>query len=89
VVLKGSDRGADLNPNQAELAVIGGSVQFPSWVEGRDLPPPFSGLRDAPGSPAGLAARRFAALTPAARHDWLAQHLTALRAGQISLTELP
>jgi hypothetical protein len=89
VVLNGSDRGADLNPNQAELAVIGGSVQFPSWVEGRDLPPPFSRLRDAPGSPAGLAARRFAALTPAARHDWLAQHLTALRAGQISLTELP
>jgi len=89
VILDGSGRGADLNPSQAELAVIGGSVRFPSWVEGRDLPPPFSRLRDAPGSPVGLAARRFAALTPAARHDWLADHLTALRAGQISLAELP
>ena len=89
VVLDGSGRGADLNPSQAELAVIGGSVQFPSSVEGRDLPPPFSRLRDAPGSPVGLAARRFAALTPAARHDWLEHHLTALRAGQISLAELP
>jgi hypothetical protein len=89
VILDGGDRGAGLNPSQAELAVIGGSVRFPSWVEGRDLPPPFGRLLDAPGSPVGLAARRFAALTPAARHDWLAQHLTALRAGQISLAELP
>jgi hypothetical protein len=85
VILSGGDRA----PSQAELAVIGGSVRFPSIVEDRDLAPLVGHLRPAPGSPAGRAARRFAALTPAARHDWLAHHLAALRAGQISLAELP
>jgi hypothetical protein len=40
------------------------------------------------GSPLG-AARRFAALPLAARRAWLAQHLTALRAGRITLAQLP
>jgi hypothetical protein len=35
------------------------------------------------------AARRFAALSPSARHAWLVQHLAALRAGRITLAELP
>jgi hypothetical protein len=43
----------------------------------------------APGSPAAAAARRFAALPALARHIWLARHLTALRAGQIILAQLP
>jgi hypothetical protein len=43
----------------------------------------------APGSPAYAAARRFAALPAAARHGWLAVHLTALRAGRITLAQLP
>jgi hypothetical protein len=43
----------------------------------------------APGSPAFAAARRFAALPAAARHGWLTQHLAALRAGRISLGQLP
>jgi hypothetical protein len=43
----------------------------------------------APGSPAYAAARRFAALPAAARHGWLARHLAALRAGRISLEQLP
>ena len=45
-----------------------------------------------PGPLAGpvyAAARRFAALTPAARHAWLSAHLAALRAGQLTLKELP
>jgi len=42
-----------------------------------------------PGSPAYAAARRFAALPAAARHAWLMQHLAALRAGQITLAQLP
>jgi hypothetical protein len=88
VILR-SDRAAGQNPSQAELAVIGGSVRFPSIVEDRDLAPLVGHLLPAPGSPAARAARRFAALTPAAKHDWLAQHLTALRAGQISVAELP
>ena len=43
----------------------------------------------APGTPAAAAAQRFAALSPAARHAWLAKHLAALRAGQITLAQLP
>jgi hypothetical protein len=39
--------------------------------------------------PVYAAARRLAALPAAARHAWLAAHLGALRAGQLSLRELP
>jgi len=35
------------------------------------------------------AARRFAAMPAAARHAWLADHLAALRAGHITLAQLP
>jgi hypothetical protein len=35
------------------------------------------------------AAQRFAALPAAARHAWLMTHLAALRAGQISPSEVP
>jgi hypothetical protein len=38
---------------------------------------------------AAAAARRFAALPAAARHAWLVEHLAALRAGQITLAQLP
>jgi hypothetical protein len=43
----------------------------------------------APGSPAYAAARRFATLPASARHAWLAVHLTALRAGRITLEQVP
>ena len=76
-------------PSQAELAVIAGSVRFPPSVESRDLAPLYGQLLPEPGSPAALAARRFAALTPAARHAWLAGHLAALQAGRVSLAQLP
>src|SRR5581483_10944682 len=85
----GSGSGRAASPSQAQLAVIAGSVRFPPSVEARDLAPLVGNLVPSPGSPASLAARRFAALTPDARHDWLAGHLTALRAGHISLAELP
>jgi hypothetical protein len=45
-----------------------------------------------PGSPAGpvdAAARRLAALPPAARRAWLAAHLAALRSGHLTLGQLP
>ena len=42
-----------------------------------------------PGTRTALAAQRFAALPPAARHAWLTQHVAALRAGRITLAELP
>jgi hypothetical protein len=35
------------------------------------------------------AAQRFAALPAATRHTWLASHLAALRAGQLTLAQLP
>jgi hypothetical protein len=43
----------------------------------------------APGSPGYAAARRFAALPAPARHAWLVRHLAALRAGQVTLAQLP
>jgi hypothetical protein len=39
--------------------------------------------------PVYAAARRLAALRPAAREAWLAAHLTALRSGQLTLGQLP
>jgi hypothetical protein len=42
-----------------------------------------------PGSPAYAAAQRFAALPAPARHAWLVRHLSALRAGRITLAQLP
>jgi hypothetical protein len=62
---------------------------------GNNAPPPGAdagGERPVgavPGSPAYAAARRFAALPAAARHGWLVRHLAALRAGRISLEQLP
>jgi hypothetical protein len=46
-------------------------------------------IEPAPGSPAYAAARRFAALPAPARHTWLVRHLAALRAGQVTLAQLP
>ncbi len=46
-------------------------------------------LRVVPGSPAYAAARRLAELPAPARHAWLVHHLVALRAGQITLAQLP
>jgi hypothetical protein len=43
----------------------------------------------APGSPAFEAARRFAALPAPARHAWLVRHIAALRAGHVTLAQLP
>jgi hypothetical protein len=42
-----------------------------------------------PGSPAYAAAMRFAALPAATRHAWVAAHLASLRAGHITLAQLP
>lgn len=51
-----------------------------------DSPGPGGG----PASPAMTAAAgRFAALPAGARHAWLAAHLAALRAGHITLAQLP
>jgi hypothetical protein len=49
--------------------------------------PPGPG--DGPHPAMDKAVTRFAALSPAARHAWLAAHLAALRAGHITLAQLP
>jgi hypothetical protein len=51
--------------------------------------PPLPLPRAQPGTPLYAATTRFAALPAAVRHAWLVRHLTALRAGQISLAQLP
>jgi hypothetical protein len=88
-VILGGGRKSAAAPTQAELAVIAGSVKFPPSVESRDLASLYGQLLPQPGSPADLAGRRFAALSPAAKHAWLAQHLTALRAGRVTLAQMP
>jgi hypothetical protein len=52
---------------------------------------PDSGPKSAGRYPPQLsaAAQRFAALPAATRHAWLASHLAALRAGQLTLAQLP
>jgi hypothetical protein len=80
--------------HSAQVAVLDGLIRA------LDLGQPGSGGRVTTpgrvrqGTPPGAneelaAANRFAALTAAARHAWLATHLTALRAGRITLSEIP
>ena len=47
------------------------------------------GIATEPGTPVGAKAARFAVLPPAARHAWLAEHLLALRSGDLTLAQLP
>jgi hypothetical protein len=57
---------------------------LPSWAQ--------AALNGPPGSATGpmyATAQRLAALSPGARHAWLAAHLTALRSGQLTLAQLP
>jgi hypothetical protein len=63
-----------------------GTNQVTAGRQGLD-PNQLPGLR--PGTPAHAAAQRFAALPAPVRHAWLAGHLAALRAGQITLAQLP
>jgi len=66
---------------------------LPDWA-GEDLQGLVagSGSANGPGTPRGpvyAAARRFAALPAATRHAWLAANLAALRAGRLTLAQLP
>ena len=63
----------------------------PKALGGTPWPLPFGNPNVAARYPPPIAAgaKRFAALSAAARHAWLAAHLGALRAGQISLAQLP
>jgi hypothetical protein len=57
-------------------------------------PPPAPGMQQPAATvplptPVRSAAQRFAALPAPARHAWLVKHLAALRAGRITLAQLP
>ena len=76
------ERSGNLGPAQqavvsALLTVAGVSAQS----QALNGPPPAPQV--------AAAANRFAALPPAARHAWLAAHLPALRAGQITPAQIP
>jgi len=84
-----SNGGAQLGA--AQLAVADGLL---AAIGSQPMAPSNSGqvaLKSGPATVAEIsaAARRFAALHASARHAWLATHLTALRAGTITLTQIP
>jgi hypothetical protein len=100
----GDGPGASQAQHAVTTALLMAAGVVPSYLPARGTPtasnraagpPPAADaggeqfLPATPGSPAYAAARRFAALPAAARHTWLAQHLAALRAGRISLEQLP
>ena len=78
---------------QAVTAALMMAAGLPAHGPPRGIPPGIEpGMPPivlAPGSPAFAAARRFAALPASARHTWLMRHLAALRAGQVTLAQLP
>jgi len=80
--------------HSAQLAVLDGLVRALGLAgagpQGAGIPSPGTPRGTSTGSPRELAAaQRFAALSAAARHAWLMTRLTALRAGQISVSEIP
>jgi hypothetical protein len=64
-----------------------GSVGLPSWAPATGGPGPTTPVPAV--GPMYAAARRLAAQPPAAQRAWLAAHLAALRAGRLTLAQLP
>ncbi|HEX6521383.1 MAG TPA: hypothetical protein VF070_15440 [Streptosporangiaceae bacterium] len=89
----GDGPGASQAQNTVALAILmaagmNGHDAMPP-PRGQDGPDPGSRPDVTPGTPAYAAAGRFAALPASARHAWLVRHLAALRAGQLTLAQLP
>jgi hypothetical protein len=90
---------SDAGPNIVANVIGGGPGASPAQqavvaalMKAAGVPqPPSPGRRTPEQLPAPVrsAAQRFAALPAAVRHGWLTQHLAALRAGRISLAQLP
>jgi hypothetical protein len=76
---------AQVAVQEALLTVAGVPVHAASNLLG----PPYVPLSAAQQAQVDAAARRLAALPAAARHAWLASHLAALRAGHVTLAQLP
>ena len=93
----GAGQGASQAQNAvaAALTMVLGRVSADPNLQAslNEVPPGGAGLSELGGlirgTPAQPAAERFAALPVQTRRAWLASHLAALRAGQITLSELP
>ena len=89
--------GARQGANLAQDAVAGALLMLArahpvggrpgTWIAGLGTNRALPVVR--PGTPGYAAAVRFAALSPAARRVWLVRHLPSLRAGRITLADLP
>jgi len=91
IVTSGSGYG---NPGQMAVeAALLEHAGIPLAAQPDDIPWPLPfgtpGQAARYPQPIAAAAQRFAALPAAARHAWLATHLAALRAGRITLAQLP
>ena len=87
----GAGTGPGSPVQQAVQAVLLQDAGIPFAAQPRLLIP-VNGQGPAPGAATGpvyAAARRFATAPAAGRHAWLAAHLAALRAGRLTLGELP
>ena len=95
-----SDAGPDILANfiaiprsgasQAQQAVMSGLMKAAAVAQSAPPAPGVPQPAAAPlSAPVYSAAQRFAALPPAVRHAWLVRHLAALRAGRITLAQLP
>jgi hypothetical protein len=73
-------------PFADQASALGGSGLPSPALPGRHGPP---SERTQVGGPVYAAARRFGALPAAARRAWLAAHLSAVRAGRLTLGRLP
>jgi hypothetical protein len=79
--IAGSGAYVELTGTPAQQAVELALLTKSGWHE-----PPHA---PAPAADVAAAASKFGSMPAAARHAWLASHLAALRAGQISLEQLP
>ncbi|MCO5970146.1 hypothetical protein [Actinoallomurus soli] len=77
------------HPGPAQRAVTMALLTVAGIDGGRMAARPAENGLPSPGSPEFDAARRFAALPFSTRHAWLVAHAAALRAGRLTLRDLP
>jgi hypothetical protein len=88
----GAGNGTGTSAQQTVLAAVLQGAGVPFAAQAQVLAEVRGGPGPAPRPATGpvyAAARRLAALPPAARHAWLAAHLGALRSGHLTLAQLP
>ena len=88
----GAGNGSGSPAQQAVQAALLRGAGVPFAAQPRLMASAENGPGPSPGPATGpvyAAAQRLAALPAAARHAWLAAHLAALRAGRLTLKDLP